>query len=489
MKNNFAPISKIPSDIFSLIPEYLDDDDEDENLVTMTHVCRGWRELLITRPSLWARLHCEDTDRTRVYIERSKSAPLKLSLYRRGAANYIEDAFLLAVPHLSRLKSLIALGPPDILQNLTPHISRPLPLLTKLTIKLTYGPPPVLNSALFNGDLSSLRLLSLTGVVTHLPWRNMSKLTTFVLCNVPEDKFSITQLLDFFEDAHHLRDITLRYSIPTSSDAPPGRVVSLSCLKNLTIRADSILSDPVHPNLLNHLSIPARAKLTLVFGFMGGLSPIPPLLPETLENLGNTPHISSVNLYFDEINKYVRLHGSSGEVYMLGNCIESCPPSQITDRRIVRSLGYCFDLRGAQRLAVAQYESETLSEVDESGPYHILSHMKNLRTLTLTRCNNPPFILALDPTQNRSKRVLCPKLEEVILYVQELDSFNIKELRRMAKERALVGMKLPSITIVGLGKLIPREKVAKLREYVAHVLYKFGEKSPRWDAIPGDEDN
>ena len=487
MKNNFAPISKIPPDVFSLIPGYLEDDEEDENLVAMTHVCRGWRELLITRPSLWTRLYCKNTDRTRVYIERSKSAPLRLSLYRRENANYLKGAFLLAVPHLGRLQSLVALGPANILRNLTPHISRPLPLLTELKIEIVYDPAPVLTSALLNGDLSSLRLLRLDGVVTQLPWRNMSDLTTFELSRVPEDKITITRLLDFFEDAHRLRNITLRYSVPASSDAPPERLVYLPWLKHLTIRADSLLSDPVHPNLLNHLSTPARTTLTLAFGFMGDRSPIPPLLPETLENLGNAHHISSVNIYLSEINKYVRLHGSSGELYFLGDCTESCPASHVTDRRILRSLGYYFNLSGAQRLAVAQYESETLGPVDVSGPYHLLFQMPNLRTLTLTRCNNQPFTLALDPSQNPSNRVLCPKLEEIILYVQELHSFDVEELKSMVGGRTSVGVKLPRITVIGLGKRIPREMMSKLKEYVTDLWYGVEENSPRWDAVPGDE--
>ena len=91
MKNKFAPINKIPPDVFFLIPEYLEDS-EDENLIKMTHVCRGWREVLIARPSLWVRLYCKNTDRTRAYIERSKSSLLELSLYKREATTYLEDA-------------------------------------------------------------------------------------------------------------------------------------------------------------------------------------------------------------------------------------------------------------------------------------------------------------------------------------------------------------------------------------------------------------
>jgi len=192
MKNHFAPISKIPSDIFSLIPGYLEDHDVDENLITMTHVCRGWRELLIARPSLWVRLYCESTDKTRVYIERSKSAPLELVLVKCGNVAYLEDAFRSVAPHISRLKSLIIIGPMDLFQTLTQHISCPLPLLRELTIKLINNPAHVFENPLFNGDLPSLCSLHLAGVITHLPRNNLSKLTTFKLSRVLEDKISIT---------------------------------------------------------------------------------------------------------------------------------------------------------------------------------------------------------------------------------------------------------------------------------------------------------
>ena len=41
MKNTFTPIGRVSQDILSLIADYCDMDDE---LVALTHVCRGWRE-------------------------------------------------------------------------------------------------------------------------------------------------------------------------------------------------------------------------------------------------------------------------------------------------------------------------------------------------------------------------------------------------------------------------------------------------------------
>jgi len=164
MKNNFAPINRIPSDIFSLIPGHLEDDCKDENLVTMTHVCRAWRELLITRPPLWTRLDCANADKTWVYIERSKFSPLELSLYGYGDRVCLEAAFLWVVLHISRLRSLSIYGESILLENLTPHLSCLIPLLSKLTISnCDYF--PVLSTMLFHSNLSSLRSLNLAGVI------------------------------------------------------------------------------------------------------------------------------------------------------------------------------------------------------------------------------------------------------------------------------------------------------------------------------------
>ena len=132
----------------------------------MSHVCRSWRNLLIARSSLWVRLDCANTDKTRVYIERSKSLPLELSLCKYGYAAYVVDAIPLVIPHVSRLECLSIIGC-EALKILTPHLSHPIPLLRKLTITANSDcrPTPVFDTTLFNGDLSSLCSLSLVGVI------------------------------------------------------------------------------------------------------------------------------------------------------------------------------------------------------------------------------------------------------------------------------------------------------------------------------------
>jgi hypothetical protein len=479
MKNHFAPINRVPPEVFSLIPKYLDKRDMDKALTALTHTCRSWRELLVACPSLWARLDCANVDRTRVYVERAKSSPLEITLYWDRVTSHPEDAFLLVAPHIGRLQSLRIVGTRNLLENITQHISCPAPLLRELTIELTCNPTPVLKNTLFNRDLSSLRTLRLTGVVTYLPWKDLSKLTTFELGYVPGGKLSVTRLLDFFMNAPHLTDVTFCNSIPTSSNAPPERVVSLPHLQNLTIFAR-----PAYSILLNHLSIPAGALLVLEFDFSGVKSPLPDYLPNTARNLKNLCDVTSVNLYFDPAEKYVRLTGPSGGLHIFGHWeddVEATPPP-VLDRQILRSLDY-FSLHMTRRLAIGKYKPPILSRVNKSSPYYILCDMKDLLTLTLTRCNNLPFILALDPDQNRSKHLLCPKLEELVLFVEDQNAFNIPELVHMAKGRASKDAKLSSITIVGLGELVSGKEVFKLRKYVTRVDYRVEEEPPEWDDI------
>lgn len=478
-KNSFAPINKIPRAILSLIPNYLGchETENDDDLITLTHVCCGWRELFVSKSSLWTRLDLTNVDKTLAYIKRSRSSPLDVVLHGFKREPRLEDTFPPAVPHIKRFKSLtlVFVGASD-LQNLTKQFTLPAPLLKSLIITLACDSAPTLDTMLFNGDFPSLCTLSLEGVITRLPWKNLWNLTTFRFHRVPGSGITVTQLLNFLEGAPRLRDVILHHSIPTSSNASSERVVPLPHLKNLS------LVGTTHSVLLNHLSIPEGALLVLEFNFSGDKSPFPDNLPKAAKNLRNLFRITTVNLCFNGAGKLVQLDGPSGRLRIFGNGILSLD----LDRRIFHSLNY-FSLHITRRLAITEYKPPTLTEIEKSPPYRVLLRMKDLRTLTLIQCNNIPFILALNPDHNPSKLVPCPDLEELVLYIETQNAFNIPELVNMAKERASKGARLRLITVVGLGELVPGKEVFKLREHVAHVEYRFEEKPPNWDNIPEGE--
>lgn len=104
--------------------------------------------------------------------------------------------------------------------------------------------------------------------------------------------------------------------------------------------------------------------------------------------------------------------------------------------------------------------------------------MKNLHKLTLTHCLNLPFILALNPEQNLSGTLVCPKLEELVLYIMTGAWFYIKEMLAMVKERASSGAKRSTITIVCSQEFVLAKEVLKLREYVSRVEYRLDDVVP-----------
>lgn len=446
----------------------------DDDLITMTHVCRGWREILVSRSSLWTRLlGFKSFEKTRTYIERSQSSSLEIHIgseYEMG----FDYAFPLVIPHIRRLKSL-TIHSPEVKHFHHCHM----PLLEKLSLWIEDDMD--LDSA-FNGELPLLRELRLYGSFTHLPHQNLANLqiaTLTLFCG-------ITPLLDFFESAPLLHTISLRYLIPNSSDAPPERIISLRHLKVFTLNLLSIFSPST---LLRHLHIPIGVSLFAEFGSCGGDSPFLHCLPTRSSNFGNLSHITAVNLLLDSYSgcKHLRLIGPSGGLHVHATPEDDWgnSPSYAVDCGILRSLGNIV-LSTVQRLVITSYQHPRATEVEECPIFQTLSLLSNLRTLILTSCNNLPFVLSLNPQRNPSNLVLCSDMEELILYIDSPDQFYPKHLIKMARNRATRGAKLSAITLVDLGQHLPEKEVLKLREHVTHVEYRTGGASPDWDDVPGE---
>ena len=155
---------------------------------------------------------------------------------------------------IHQLGSLVIRGTSGNLQDIIAQLSHPAPLLEILTIEAERD--LVVTTALFEGDLSTLRELCLHCIRTRLPWRNMANLTSFTLGYTPPGEISITQLLDFFESAHRLCQVRLSF-VPLAPGKQDRRLVSLPCLKLLIICRDQ----PAF-FLVGHLLIPAGAILS-----------------------------------------------------------------------------------------------------------------------------------------------------------------------------------------------------------------------------------
>ena len=266
-KNIFAPINRVPPEVLFLIADYCDTEDTGKDIIALTHVCRNWREIFISHASLWTKLDCILVSKTRAYLERSKASPLWIRL----EPWFFDDAFLLTVPHLDRLERIFLSGPADSILRGVQHLDSPSPLLKTFSIFVTYGGHFILQDSIFGGDLSSLRELCLDTVITDLAWKNMPNLWRSELCNVPADKISLTQLLNFFEGAPLLRDILIEEAFPDSSDVPSvgnhrQSEVPWSLRHRLNVRSRMY---PLHSQIF---SFPGRTyNSVLVISFSGSI--------------------------------------------------------------------------------------------------------------------------------------------------------------------------------------------------------------------------
>ena len=230
IKNSLAPINRIPLEVLSSIPDYCSEDTADRVSISLTHVCHGWRDMFVSRSSLWTRFNFNNLEKTRTYIERFKVSPLSIDLHGETIPR---RKFLPIIPHIHRLRSLTVHT--DVLPSVLKHFRCNTPLLEKLDVEIYSPDQPDLDGALFNGDLSSLYELRLHRVTTHLPWKNLANLRVVDL-NLENRSFGTTQMLDFFEAAPLLHTVLLRNIVPDSSDAPHQRMaIQLSSQTSYTM--------------------------------------------------------------------------------------------------------------------------------------------------------------------------------------------------------------------------------------------------------------
>ena len=447
-RNEIATINRIPPEILALLPDFWERDERDQDVIALTHVCRTWRELFISYSTFWTHFNCEDLDKTLVYLERSKSSPINLSLYRDDDLASYDSLFRVIPQAVGRLRSLTIHGTPWNLRDITNQLSCRAPLLEDMSIQGNCSFEPgdnlVVTSTLLGGDLSSLCKLHLAHVHTELPWRNMVKLTSLTL--VHTSPVSIGQLLDFFASAPHLCGVNLHFEIPTSG-AQSGRLVSLACLKSMRIDGGPSTV------LLNHLLIPVGARLAIEVDL-----PNPSIVghpPRFLDNLRNLPDFNTIKLHGGS-HLHIQFSGPNGEVYMA-----------ITSRvrwtcdSLLESLAL-FDTSKTRRLEIGA------GCTPSSGyPYRALLPMEDLRTIALYQCETPyTFIYALNPSVGSSGVMVCPKLEELVIEPQQ--ALNIRNVVGMAAARESRGAKLKSVRVLSQ-RAFAWIEVFALQKHVAHV--------------------
>lgn len=84
-RNSLCSVSRLPpevlSEVFLDLAEQLQAQDRfkiDFKWITLAHVCRLWRHIALQHGRLWGKIDVTESDRTRVFVDRSKGAPLAI---------------------------------------------------------------------------------------------------------------------------------------------------------------------------------------------------------------------------------------------------------------------------------------------------------------------------------------------------------------------------------------------------------------------------
>ena len=261
LESILQPINRLPKDIFVLIPRFLTQDGKldpyshfpmNRPLIKMTHVCRSWRNMLLSTTSLWTQIDFSESTRSQQaegFIRRSGNHLLKIHQYLEED-EHVEPFLSATLRNMPRVQQLeINSCLPHLRHLLEYFSSASAPALKHLSIT---NDPNITDEDMklpkvFRGRLPKLTSLTLHSLRTDLRDFNFPSLTRLIFTT--GTKTSVRNIISFFERCPLLEfvQICLDYA-PEPPTAPPRNRVLLAALKELRFdQSASTSGEPIQP--------------------------------------------------------------------------------------------------------------------------------------------------------------------------------------------------------------------------------------------------
>lgn len=235
------PVHRLPPELLSRIARCtLDGSSSDtSSIIPMTHVCRYWRESVISAPENWTRICSWRIGLAKLSLERCKAAPLELYLDVTRPKNTPGFTDLI-IPYIQNTR--IPVGYPDSNQEEPVH-----------TLQKFLQSTPNLRSLTLEGsglDWSEDPRIELTYPLKRLElsdfplYPSLLRLRTLTNLTISDLQFNLhlDSLLEFMEENGSLEtaSLTLRFARPCLRDSKRPVVIG-NRLQNLSISCDCIL--------------------------------------------------------------------------------------------------------------------------------------------------------------------------------------------------------------------------------------------------------
>ena len=176
------------------------------SIIPLTHVCRYWRESIISTPENWTLISCKNEDMTAVSLKRAKAAPLEITVHMDTGAPSPD----LLSPHLHNTRTLAVSFPPAIgeLTEVFPNFPQSIPTLRSLRLVWVWDVDRDRTIDPFESFVPPLQHLYLAGIPLYPSLLGLRTLTE-VTIRFSRFDFHLDTLLDFLEGNPSLESATL----------------------------------------------------------------------------------------------------------------------------------------------------------------------------------------------------------------------------------------------------------------------------------------
>ena len=480
LESILQPINRLPKDTLTLIPRFFTNEEwahdtfpMNKPLITMTHVCRSWRNTLLSTPSLWTQIDFSTSNSKQAKGFLGRSGKQLLDVYQFFESEDDVEPFLSTT--LRNMYRLRRLDIASFLLYLEPVLTRftgPAPELTHLRIANepdTTDRDMKLPSTIFKVQLPKLESLSLAYVHSNLRGFNFPSLTWFDFTT--GTSISVRDLTSFFERCPSLESIEINLSYaPQPPIPPPHKRVRLAALKKLKLDQTASTS-----GLLDHLILPNYVEVMLRGQFTGEKfdcrgGPAAQIHPSSVNHISAMKGITKAaampnSCIFSGPNGYLRFWCfQENRKSFDAEFFTSFSPISVSEIRELLVGTNAESYFGARR------KPWTPDAARVRGAFTVL---KKVEDLTILGCKTAPFFVTLGATVDN--RLLLPGLRRLTIYVGYGD-LDLPALIRCAKARLERSRQLGEVTIVfkeDPGADVMQE-VESLRELVGELNCRIG---------------
>ena len=305
-------------------------------MIPLTHVCRYWRESIVSTPENWASISSKSKSLAELSLERAKAAPLDIRLDMTQIKKTPGFSDLLA-PHIQNTKTLRvdASASAQEFARTLPNFPQSMPDLRSLSLSgrargWDWSIDPF-------GPLTTLTHLSLASVPLYPSFLRLRTLTDLNL-NLHQFNLHLDTLLGFLEENRSLERVTLNIAFPEPSLRSSRRQVPIkNHLQNLTIISTRPMDADV---LMSGIALRRGAHLAVVLYNRGaGSNDVLPII--SMAHLSNL--LSPTSMEYNPDFTTIRLLGPNGSFSFRASGLEDLfagfPPTHLANIREFRYHG------------------------------------------------------------------------------------------------------------------------------------------------------